>query len=156
MKESEFGRGYATCLRQFVNHRARLNEMVAYYARQSMAGHNGLFSETSAVEMWANGASDHLYDLVRPRRGVPAKEWTRAKQLQERALDIGHGFGRGSGSSVTEAHDLLDTATLLLVELSQRGHGVATLEAAMDTDQSLGLKPQRGSWSCAENAAWKL
>ena len=139
MSGSEFGRGYATCLRQFANHRARLD----YYA--AMGAKYGL---NDMVESWANGASDHLYDLVRPRRGVSRADWLRAKALQARALDIGHGFRASSKSTVEECTALLDEAEALL---ASSGHPVATLVDAMALDGMFGLKPQAGSWSCAED-----
>lgn len=147
---SEFGRGYATCLRQFSFHAARLEEQLVIY-RGMNDRHPDLFDEAHAVEMWANGASDHLYELVRPRRGLPVAEWRRAKALQDRALDIGHGFPPSSKSDPDEARTLLAEALALLLALSERGHAVATLPAAMETDRALGLRPDAGSWSCSED-----
>jgi hypothetical protein len=145
---SEFGAGYATCLRQFVNHRARLARSVAFQAQMRQRNPD-LFAE-SGVETWANGASDHLYDLHRPRRGVPRSEWDRALKLQDRALDIGHGFQPSSKSDPAEARALLDEADALLGLLTLRGHRTATLAEAMATDKALGLAPKAGDYSCAE------
>lgn len=146
-RKSEFGRGYATCLRQFVNHRARLGEDLATYQHMALK-HADLFDEASAVEMWANGASDHLYELVKPKRGVTREEWESAQRLAARALDIGHGFRPTSKSNAAEAIGLLDAAESLLTELSIRGNAVDTLEGAMKADRFLGLAPIEGSWSC--------
>lgn len=147
---SDFGRGYATCLRQFTFHRARLVEMLETY-RVMRKTHADSFDEARAVGMWANGSSDHLYELVRPRRGVPRAEWTRAKALQGRALHIGHGFLATSKSTQAEAEALLDEATHLLDALTLRGYGIASLEQAMVTDRALGLSPEKGDWSCSED-----
>ena len=142
---SAFGAGYATCWFQFLNHRARLDSMVRRYAAM---GRPDLFDEASAVEMWANGASDHLYDLHHPRRGVPRAEWMAALALASRAIDIGHGFLASSKSDAAEAGGLLTQADFLLGLLRERGHEVSTLAEAMATDQALGLRPDRGETAC--------
>jgi hypothetical protein len=147
---SEFGRGYATCLREFTFHSARLDEQLALYARMSRKEPR-LFIEGGAVELWANGASDHLAELKRPRRGVPMVEWRLAKRLADRALDIGHGFRSSSRSTEAEVRTLLSDAERLLDCLATRGHAVATLEDAMETDRALGLLPDAGEWSCRED-----
>ena len=150
---SDFGSGYATCLREFTFHRARLEEQVARWRemRGRPSSPPDLFSDGDAVEMWMNGASDHLYDLHRPRRGVPQAEWSRAKRIQDRALDIGHGFRPSSKSNPDEALGLLDAAASLLVDLERRGYAVGTLDEAIETDRKLGLSPDAGTWSCAED-----
>ena len=127
---SEFGRGYATCLLQFANHRGRL------------------ISETDSVETWANGSSDHLAELKRPRRGVGREEWRRADALATRMLNVGHGFRESSHSDWAEVGSLLDEADALLALLTARGHATDTLDEAMATDLALGLRPDRGSWAC--------
>ena len=154
MSKSDFGRGYATCLRQFVNHAQRLTEAIELY-RDMRSKHADLFSEAGAVEMWANGASDHLYELHRPKRGVANVEWQRAKATAARALDIGHGFRVSSKSNPSEALALLDAAASCLIALERAGYAVATLEQAMDTDVRLGLRPDSGTWSCSEDIARK-
>ncbi len=147
--KSEFGRGYATCLRQFVNHSARLDETLALY-RKMAKKEPTLFSDSDAVEIWANGASDHLYDLIRPKRGIRRREWEQAKAVQARALDMGHGFRRHDWTLsdallvLAQAGDLLDDLTLI-------GYAVGTLDEALATDHTLGLLPEAGSWSCAKD-----
>jgi hypothetical protein len=150
---SDFGSGYATCLREFMFHRARLEQQVELWRslRAKPTTPPGLFTDSDGVESWANGASDHLYELHRPRRGVPRAEWQRAKRVQDRALDIGHGFRPSSKSNPDEARGLLDAAASLLIDLERRGYAVATLDEAMETDRRLGLSPDAGRWSCAED-----
>lgn len=143
-RSSEFGRGYATCLIQFVNHRARLRETEDLY-RSMQVKHPDLFSNDGA-EMWANGASDHLYELVRPRHGVTAANWRAAKALQDRALDIGHGLRPSSKSDPAECRALLDEADRLLAVI-----GVVGLDAAIEWDRAHGLAPLKGTWSCAKD-----
>lgn len=153
---SDFGRGYATCLRQFVNHSTRLSEQVTLWREMRVKESETpdgrpLFDDASAVESWANGASDHLYELVKPRRGVPIIEWRRAKATADRAINIGHGFEPSSKSNPAEAMALLDAAASCLIDLERRGYAVQTLDQAMDTDTRLGLKPDAGTWSCTED-----
>lgn len=141
---SEFGRGYATCLIQFGFHRPRLADDVALYARmRSKHPDDGLFTPEAAAEIWANGASDHLYDLIRPRKGVTRADWLAAKRLQDRALDVGHGFRPSSASTPEECAALLDEADRLLGLC-----GVNTLDEALAWDVDHGLRPEAGQWSC--------
>lgn len=141
---SEFGRGYATCLIQFVNHRARLAEDVAAYADLNRK-YPGDFGPGRVAELWANGASDHLYELVRPRGGITKVDWQAARVMADRALDIGHGFLATRKGTPAECRELLDEAARLLPA------GVASLTDALAWDEAHGLKPERGEWSCAEN-----
>lgn len=140
---SEYGRGYATCLRQFSNHRIRLLEFVVTYenAQKKEAPGSDLFRPAMAATLWMNGASDHLYDLVRPKRGVSNATWAKAKFVQQDALSIGHGFLRESSPEECEA--LLDAADQLLW-LTQ----TETLDEALAWDTDHGLKPETGDWSC--------
>jgi hypothetical protein len=143
--KSEFGRGYATCLIQFAFHRARLAESIETYARMR-AKYADSFTERYAVEIWANGASDHLYDLIRPRRGLPVAAWRAARALADRVLDIGHGYRPTSASDPAEAYRLLDETDRLLALT-----GATTLDDALAWDREHGLAPQRGQWFCSEN-----
>lgn len=147
---SEFGRGYATCLLMFSFHEPRIDDDAALNARMRER-EPGLFTESGAAERWANGASDHLYDLVRPRRGVTASEWRRAKALQDRALDVGHGFRRDSGATPEEMHRLCDEARALVDAAADRADlpGL-TFEDVWALDVALGLTPIRGEWACTE------
>ena len=78
-------------------------------------------------------------------------EWAAAKKMADRALDIGHGFRPASKSSIAECRQLLADASALLIALTRRGHAIATLTEAMATDRKLGLAPNEGTWSCAED-----
>lgn len=144
---SDFGSGYATCIRQFLFHETRLATTLASYASLH-EDHPDLFSPTSAVQIWANGSSDHLYDLRIPSR-LPGPEAERAKRLQSLALNIGHGFGWASSNTTPdEARALLAEARDLLAALDERGHDTSTLEGALEADRRMGLRPQRGQWFC--------
>jgi hypothetical protein len=129
---SEFGRGYATCLRQFANHRGRLDEWMR---------EKPFSSEEMMVELWFNGASDHLYDIE--RANVSDMEWARAAKLASRAVFLGHGFMDHANAS--EAYAMLDEAEALLALLEMP---TANLEDAMATDRLLGIEPEQGDFSC--------
>ena len=142
---TEFGRGYATCLIQFAFHRPRLDDDVALWADMHTE-HPDLFTPRDAAETWANGSSDHLYDLLRPRHGLPASDWQAARAIRDRALDIGHGFRPSSQSDPDECYRLLDEADRLL-----RAIGVATFDEAFAWDEAHGLRPSKGySATCVE------
>jgi len=153
---SEFGTGYATCLRQFSNHAERLTEMIQHAEHQRHTRTDmdpfiaEIYSEQRTIEMWANASSDHLYGLKKPRKGVPALEWNAAKELQARTIDIGHGF-HDKYTNLTEARSWITIATQLLEMLANRGHPITTLEGCIITDAALGLRADKGTWNCAED-----
>ena len=134
-----YGRGYATCLLMFVFHEARL---------QLFGGSEFLSKEKKEsldVVVWANGASDHFYDLITSPR-VPAAQRARARALAADALRCGHGLtdetwtiGQARGW-IAEAKDLLALAG-----------GPESIEEAMEIDRRLGLRPELGSVaSCSQ------
>ena len=128
---SEFGRGYATCLLMFAGHESRLNRDLRIYNESGM-------DESLAVEMWANGASDHLYDLItgpRMRRDIRMV----AKALASVAIECGHGY-TGKKWYASEAWAWIATAKALLVQVGDP----RTLEDAMAIDRRLGLRPDPG------------
>lgn len=142
---SEFGRGYATCLMQFANHRTRLRENVALYSKMAAKYPDDRIFQDGGAEIWANGASDHLYELVRPpRKGLGSGDWKAARVLADRALDIGHGFRPWSKSNPDECAALLDETDRLLAAI-----GVSDLDAALEWDRAHGLIPDKGDWSCS-------
>jgi hypothetical protein len=128
---SEFGRGYATCLFQFVMHEARLVEDLRIYAKVGM-------NESSAVEMWANGSSDHLYDLVTGPRISPALR-SLANELARVALECGHGFTNKTWYA-SDAEAWIALAKSLLIGVGDP----QTIDEAMDADRRLGLRPELG------------
>ena len=79
---------------------------------------------SQALERWANGASDHFYDLNADLAPAPLKE------LAELTLSMGHGFTgrRWSEADWDRIHDLWEAACLAL-------------------DQRFGVKdPDWGEW----------
>jgi len=130
VKESEFGRGYATCLLMFTWHAPRLQ----------MKG-----PDINNVMLWANASSDHLYELITGAR-VPRKDGNMARDMAARALDCGHGFGhRSTVYSEEDALTWIGIAAALLVNVGNP----QTIEEAMEIDRKLGLRPEQGIWGCS-------
>jgi len=138
VKETEFGRGYATCLFQFVMHEGRLDPSIRVYSHVDT-------SESHAVEMWANGASDHLYELITGPR-VKKQQRQVAKALASVVLECGHGFTRHNWTRGM-ALAWIATAKALLIGVGDP----QTLENAMAVDKRLGLLPDKGAYSCSLN-----
>jgi len=98
MKEkSEFGKGLVICLCKFVEHSSDLSRWINLYELMRK-DHPNSFEEKMAVESWANGASDHLYEIETPRRWKKDRYSKKdhisfcVKFLKEHGLEVGHGF----------------------------------------------------------------
>jgi hypothetical protein len=138
MRESEFGRGYATCLLMFTFHARRLRRKdVSIY-------HFDPDPENRVVEMWANGATDHLYGLKVGGR-LPRKDGQVAKSMAHQALECGHGYNK-TDWTFDQAESWLGTAMGLLANIGNP----QTIEEAVEIDRKLGLRPDRGKWGCSE------
>jgi hypothetical protein len=152
---SEFGRGYAVCLRQFIWHEPRLGEYVRNYTDlRKRHPDPDLFGPERAIEMWADGAVDHLHDLVRPRRWVSKAEWTQAKALRDAMYGAKWGgrFDWGGALTEGEVRDWIEVATRLLDSYAERAGRPrpATFDAAWALDEAAGLKPERGDAATCE------
>jgi len=125
---SEFGKGLIICLVKFAEHSMKLYSDLEIYEKMRR-DHPDSFTEPSAIHSWANGASDHLYEIEVPE----GKDWYRIRkkveELQTKGLDMGHGFTRNNYTK----DDALE-----LFKLTQ--------EIALMVDRKLGLKPQLGDW----------
>ena len=118
--ESDFGKGLVICLVKWAEHFMLLTDLCKYFEN---------FSESERIETWANGASDHLYEIEVPE----GKEWDRirkkVKELQDKGLEMGHGF-TGKKWTMEDFGELIEL----------------THEIALMIDKKLGLKAQIGSW----------
>ncbi len=87
---------------------------------------------SSAITLWANGASDHLYDIETP----PSNKWGEVRGiveiLKEKGLDMGHGSGL-MGRKIYTVEDLGE-----LIKLTKK--------ALLLIDKAIGLKPDWGKW----------
>ena len=162
---SEFGKGLAICIVKFAEHMendmARRISHVHFW-HEKLKGDESKLKEydrslgeavrifqdvelhvhkkydkafSSMLEMWANGASDHLYEIESPKN----KDWflmrcpkiaEKVAELKDLALTMGHGF----------EHERTWTWEdfCRLQEL--------TREVALEIDRGLGLKPELGRW----------
>lgn len=130
MKEkSEFGKGLVICLVKFAEHAERLNDDLKKY-KEMHERNPKLFFEQDAVHMWANGASDHLYEIECPDDWKDIK--AKIEKMQELGLSMGHGFQPENMAKCT-----LENAKKLIS---------MTRDVALMVDEKIGLKPDRGEW----------
>ena len=100
-EKSDFGRGLVICLVKFAEHFENPNCDAIYNSDNETRTilKRGTEEETTShlIEMWANGASDHLYEIQTPESwSYKPTELTilitsKLKELQEKGLAIGHG-----------------------------------------------------------------
>lgn len=99
--------------------------------------HKGDYEESLSheIELWMNGASDHLYEIEVPE----GKDWDKIRKkvnsLREKGLDMGHGFRslRGIDTNKWTFEDVIG-----LFQLAE--------EIAVMIDKKLGLKSDIGQW----------
>lgn len=152
LRTSEYGRGFSICLMQFVYHLPRINEYLDIYKSLRIKGLEGMrfTTDQGALELWFNGASDHLYELTRPP-GISDKDWDTAYRIADKALDIGHGF-RGTPITVDETIQMIEVAGGLVHKYSLKENVAILNYADLETlDRRLGIIPIRGEWTCPEN-----
>lgn len=131
-KQSEFGSGFLICLVKFAEH--FMNDI--YFSednerRQALLKMWGTEEALSSwkIKLWANEASDHLYEIVAPR----GRKWNsirkKVETLKGLGLTMGHGF---TGKTWT----LEDEQKLMTL----------TQEIALETDKLLGVEGDLGRW----------
>lgn len=124
--KSEFGKGLVICLVKFAEHAEKwLQDREMYKNLHEPA----FLNESLAVELFFNGASDHLYDIQVPEKWQGTAIERKVKELQDFALAIGHGFTgqQWSEKDVITAYDLCRKIALLI-------------------DKELGLSPDIGKY----------
>ena len=109
------------------------NEGFDFWMSKMVPIHGSVESTLSSdVTLWANGASDHLYEIKTPK-GNDWKEIRKiVKQLKEKGLNMGHGDGL-MGSKIYSLEDVDELRNL-------------TEEALVIIDKKLGLKANWGKW----------
>lgn len=118
VEKSEFGRGFTLCLLKFIEHEGQHR----WWEDPTLSGISG---ESSNVQMWFNGSSDHFYDLIGPKVWKPQPTFVKdAFKLRERALDMGHGKGlmtsRTAGFTSKEVDNCLEIARNVLRGLDRK------------------------------------
>ncbi len=130
MAKSEFGKGLVICLVKFAEHYERWRADKQIYADMAQRYPDNPYNyESHAVEMFFNGASDHLSHIEVPKCWEKTKIGGKVAELQEFGLKIGHGFSveKWAESDVFKAYELCREIALLI-------------------DKKLGLKPDIGAW----------
>ena len=140
-EKSKFGKGLVICLVKFAEHFEKkggyvgFNQLLMGALNEDPKMCDKVYDSdkekflSSRIEMWANGASVHLYEIEVPE----GKDWNRirakVKKLQDKGLEIGHGFTDQTWTK----EDFFELRYL-------------TREIALMIDRKLGLKPQLGEW----------
>jgi hypothetical protein len=111
---SEFGKGLSYCLGLYLEH--------AWMWRSA-----GSRDEIKGgALLWANGASDHLYELEIPEN-LPMELQARLKAFREKNLNWGHGF-KGSEPTIADMNDSISEAHNLLLEID-KAYGIDAEQA---------------------------
>jgi hypothetical protein len=124
-EESEFGKGLVVCLCKFSEHFMnrhmeqiwaierwlrnpnRDNEItsdtptIESFKRVELKvskefGHDEKYAFSHVIEMWAYGATDHLYNIQVPKKWEGTELAKKVTELQELGLSMGHSFSRQS------------------------------------------------------------
>ena len=125
---SEYGKGLIICLVKWAEHFASISNVLEHHKELHLE-HPNLYGESQAVQMWANGASDHLYEIEVPK----GLEWdeirAKVEQLKDRGLEMGHGY-TGKTYTLYELQELFKL----------------TEEIAVLIDKKLGITSEIGEW----------
>src|SRR3990167_5230197 len=90
-RELKFGKGLVICLVKFAEHSMKLATDIEVY--KEMKEKSGkYFTESNAITMHFNGASDHLYEIEVPEKWKYTEIGRKVEDLREKGLEIGHGF----------------------------------------------------------------
>lgn len=73
-------------------------------------------AQSSSIEVWANGASDHLYELECPKTFKDLKLNEMIEELKDKGLTMGHGFTGKTYTykDVIELEDLTKKIAMLI------------------------------------------
>jgi len=123
--ESEFGTGLVYNLFLFAKHWAFMSELRESY--KEMYPDDAEKAYSCWLETWANGASDHFYDIQIGDGILPKKLTNRIRKLQEKALEIGHGY-TGKKYTSKDFEWLFDESEEICMEIDKH-IGIATIKA---------------------------
>ena len=157
-KKSEFGKGLVVCLFKFYQHFSPeyLKEInICKGALSSYCGEEKALSR--GITLWANGASDHLYEIESPE----GKEWNevrkKVKILQDSGLEMGHGiarYTRGAIYTLKDVERLRELAEEILMAVNNKlklnlhfeESRELDIKMLIKIDKKLGLKSNWGEW----------
>jgi len=157
-EKSQFGKGLVVCLVKFHQHFSPEYLKEIYICKGVFSS---LYGEEKAlsrgITLWANGATDHLYEIEAPE----GKEWNeireKVKILQDSGLKMGHGiacYTKDINYTLKDVERLRELAEEILMavnnELKLNLHFEESQELdikmLIKTDKRLGLKPDWGEW----------
>ena len=158
-EKSRFGKGLVVCLVKFHQHFLPecLEEisickevLSSYYGNEEKAISWG-------ITLWANGASDHLYEIETPE----GKEWNEVREkikiLQDSGLEMGHGiacYTRGAIYTLKDVERLRELAEEILIAVNNKLKLNLRFEESQEVDiktliridRKLGLRPDWGEY----------
>ena len=157
-EKSEFGKGLVVCLVKFYQHFSPEYLKEIYIYKGVFSSHYGEEKALSrGITLWANGASDHLYEIEAPE----GKEWNEVREkvkiLQDSGLEMGHGIACYTKDIIYTLKDIerlreLTEEILMVVDnkLKLNFHFEESQEVdikmLIKIDKKLGLKPDWGEW----------
>jgi len=157
-ERSEFGKGLVVCLVKFYQHFSPEYLREIYIYKGVFSSHYGEEKALSqGITLWANGASDHLYEIEAPE----GKEWNETREkvkiLQDSGLEMGHGIARytkGTIYTLKDVERLRELSEEILMAVNNKLKLNFHFEESQDLDikmlikidRKLGLKPDWGDW----------
>ena len=119
---SEYGRGLVICLVKFAMH---FMDPRVYEMSVSKPNPKEL---SNLIEVWANGATDHLFEIEVPEHLKGSELERKVNELKDLGISIGHGHP----NKLWRWNDFLKLMSL-------------TFEIALLIDIELGLNPDEGA-----------
>jgi hypothetical protein len=80
------------------------------------------------IEMWANGASDHLYEIEVPKSMKNTKIKELVKKLKDKALEMGHGYISEKTYTIEDFRELREMTEDIMVSVDKE-LGICPIEA---------------------------
>jgi len=89
---------------------------------------NAMKPLSSSITLWANGASDHLYELECPKKYKGTVIEKKVKELQDLGLEMGHGYKLNKIYTMKDV-EKLQTLTADIFKAVDKDLGVKVIEA---------------------------
>ena len=158
-EKSEFGKGLVVCLAKFYQHFSPEYLKEINICKEALSSYYGNEEKalSQGITLWANGASDHLYEIEAPG----GEEWEevrqKVKELQDSGLEMGHGIACYTKDTIYTLKDverLRELAEEILMAVNNKLKSNFHFEESqeldikmlMKIDKKLGLKPDWGEW----------
>ena len=155
-EKSQFGKGLVVCLVKFHQHFSPEYLKEINICKEALSSYYGDEKALSrGITLWANGASDHLYEIKTPG----GKEWEgvrqKVKELQDSGLEMGHGMASYTKNIIYTLKDverLRELTEEILMAVNNKLKLNFHFEEAQEwdikmlikVDKKLGLKPDWG------------